>query len=122
MGTPGCLLDVRANGSHLLRIQIRALQTRHMAPRRKKKIAGPHQLLGALGVQYGTRVNLRTHVIGNPGGEIRFDYPRDHIHRRSLGGYHQMDAHSTRQLGQTSDVGLHILSVRHHEVRQFVNY
>jgi hypothetical protein len=63
-------------------------------------VAHAEQLLGALLAQDGAAVDLRRHLEGDAGREVRLDRAGDDVDRRTLRRHDDMDAGGARHLRQ----------------------
>src|SRR5690606_8046426 len=68
------------------------------------------------------RIDLGGYPECDPRREIRFDGAGDNVHRRTLGGYDQMNANGPGQLRQAGDGGFNFLSGGHHQIREFIDH
>ncbi len=89
--------------------------------RQKEHVAIAQQRLGTVGVDDRARVGLRGDLEGDARRKVRLDHPGEDVHRRPLGGDHQMDAGGARHLREAGDGDLHVAARHHHEVRQLVD-
>src|SRR5690606_5574320 len=91
------------------------------AHRQEESVALADQLLGAGLVEDDPGVGERGGGEGEPGGHVRLDETGDDVHRRALGGQHQVDAGRSRELGDAHD-GVHdVPRGDHHQVGQLVD-
>src|SRR5262245_45948953 len=95
------------------------------APRRgrrqKQHVALAEQLLGAVAVENGARVDLRRDAEGDARWQVGFDQPRDDINRGPLCRKDQMNADRACHLRQTRDRFFNLVPGHHHEVRELVD-
>ena len=87
----------------------------------EKHVAPPQQRLGPVGIQNGPGVRLGRHLEAEPRGEIGLDNPREHVHRRPLGGQNQVNPRGPRHLGQAGQGDLHVAGSNHHEIGQLID-
>ena len=111
------------NRVHFVRGDIRVLETdRFRAPACEvQHVAVPEELVRPVHVEYGPRVRLGCHLVGDPGGEVRLDHPRDHVHRRPLRRDDEVDPHGAGELCQPGDRFLHLPRRRDHQVGELVD-
>ena len=84
-------------------------------------VALAEQLLGALLAENGAAVDLRGHLEGDAGREIRLDRAGDDVDRRALRRHDQMDAGGARHLREALDRALDVLAGDHHQVGHLVD-
>ena len=94
-----------------------------LAGRDKQHVALPQKFFRPLLVQNGPGIHPGGHLESDPDGEVGLDGSGDHVHRGTLGGHHQMDAHRPGHLGQAGQRFFHLFPVRSQDdVRKFVNH
>jgi hypothetical protein len=84
-------------------------------------VALAEQLLGALLAENGAAVDLRRHLEGDAGREVRLDRAGDDVDRRALRGHDQVDAGGARHLGEALDRAFDLLAGDHHQVGHLVD-
>jgi hypothetical protein len=84
-------------------------------------VALAEQLLGALLAEDGAAVDLRGHLEGDAGREIRLDGAGDDVHRGALGRHDQVDAGGAGHLREALDRTLDVLAGDHHQVGHLVD-
>ena len=81
----------------------------------------PEQLLGAVAVENGARIDLRRHAERDARREVGLDEAGDDVHRRPLRGEQQVDADGAGHLRQACDGLLDLVARHHHQVGEFVD-
>ena len=84
-------------------------------------VALTQQLFSPLFTQNGAAVDLRGHLEGNPGGEVRLDRAGDDIDRGALRRHDQVDARGPRHLRQSLDASLDLFARDHHQVGHLID-
>ena len=95
------------------RLSLTAGQKEHVAP--------AQQPLGSVQIQDRARIGLGGHLKSDTRREIRLDHPGYHVHRRTLSGQNDVDAHRPRLLGQTHQRGLHVNRSRQHQIGELID-
>ena len=91
------------------------------AARHEQHVALAEQLFGALLAQDGAAVDLRRHLEGDAGREVRLDGTGDDVDRRALRGEHDVNAGGARHLRQTRDGIFDFMAGGHHEIGEFID-
>ena len=85
-------------------------------------IAMTQQLLRAHLIKNGARVYPRGDLESHPCRNIGLDQTGNHIHRRPLGGQHQVNSSRPRLLRQAGNQFFDLLADDHHHVGKFVDH
>ena len=80
------------------------------------------QVLCALLVEDGARVDTRRNLEGNAARDIGLDETRDDIDRGALGSEQQVDTRGTRLLREAGDELLNLLADDNHHVCELVEH
>ena len=99
------------------------MQTLNLAAgRHVEKVAHAKQLLCALFVQNGARVDFGRHHVGNTGREVRLDRTGDDVNGWALRRRYEVDARRTRHLCEALNAGFNLFAGHHHQVSHLVNH
>ncbi len=117
-------LPVRDHRPHLALGHPRSLDAaRHRRRgRQQQHVALADQALRSGLVEDDPAVGQRRHREGQPRRDVRLDHARDHVHRRTLCGQHQMDAHGSGHLCDAAHRLLDVACRHHHEVVELVHH
>src|SRR2546426_4849344 len=92
-----------------------------LAGRQKQHVPVPEHGLGAVLVEDGTAVDLGRDPKRDAAREVRLDEPGDDVHRRTLGGEHQVNADRPSLLRECGERRFDLALHREHQVRELVD-
>ena len=113
--------DEFVDSLHLGGIDEGTLHTDRLCATQIEHVTLTNKLLSACAVEDGLRVDTCRDLEGDTCREVGLDVTRDNRRRRTLGSNHHVDTYGTRQLGNTRDRQVNLLTSRHDQITELVD-